>query len=331
MNIPKDIYNTYKLACRGESNVLITGDTGTGKTFLAREIHQNSARRGGPFITINLATLHEGTLESELFGHEKGAFTGAESKRKGRLELAHGGTVFLDEVGELTPRLQARLLEFLQTKTVSPLGSNGEVRLDVRVIAATHRNLAAGFKKGEFREDLFHRLRVITICLKPLRARMDELDGWVNHFLEEFDGNSKKRLSRISREVLSKFETYPWPGNIRELRNVLEYAMLSCEDGEVVLSDLPSWLILEEESLPADPLLGIAEVPLTLEFKKTLESFEKDYLQRLLFRFGGKVSRTARAIGVNKTTLFRKVRALNLSLACGVSSGPTGEPTGAAR
>jgi len=318
MNIPEDLSKLFKIACQSDTTVLLTGRTGTGKTSLARQIHNHSKRRSGPFVSVNLATLHEGVLESELFGHERGAFTGAERKRNGRLELAEGGTVFLDEVGELSPRMQARLLEFLQSRTVSPVGSNREVQLNVRVIAATHKNLTQAVTKGDFREDLFHRLRVISISLKPLRERSDEFDSLIHTCLQEVCSVSGRSILRLSEAVAEKFETYEWPGNIRELRNVLEFATLSCDGSEIGLDDLPLWLQQTSSSVQDDiikdsAVLGVAEVPLTLNFQATLERFEKEYLQRALSRNGGRVNRTARQIGINKATLIRRIRAYALA------------------
>jgi DNA-binding NtrC family response regulator len=319
MDIPKNLLNLFNIASNSESTVLITGETGTGKTFLAKQIHDRSKRKGKPFVTVNLASLHEGTLESELFGHERGAFTGAEQKRVGRLELAQGGTVFLDEVGELSPRLQARLLEFLQNRKIAPVGSARDLRLDVRVIAATHRNLAEAVTRGQFREDLFHRLRVVAIPLKSLRERQGEFDSILHFCLKELCEQSGKSILKLSPAVAEHLEAYHWPGNVRELRNVLEYAVLASEDGEIQIKNLPAWLLLDQQSLivPTSndfPTLGTFEVPLTLDYRGTFERFEKEYLQRALSRNGGRVNRTARQIGINKTTLIRRIRAYRLGI-----------------
>jgi DNA-binding NtrC family response regulator len=266
---------------------------------------------------VNLASLHEGTFESELFGHERGAFTGADYRRVGKLEAAQGGTVFLDEVGELSPRLQARLLEFLQSRTLSPLGSNREVRLDVRVIAATNRNLAASVAKGEFREDLFHRLRVISIELKSLNERCDEFGDLVHKVLQDVCAANGKSVLRISPSVAEAFERYSWPGNLRELRNVLEYAVLASENGEIETSHLPAWF-------GEDPLaqLKCAEKTsedqaihafLGLDYPSAIEGFERLYLETQLEKRLWRINRTAREIGLNKTTLLRRIRSHGLS------------------
>ena len=317
MKMCKDFKKVFKMACESHSTVLITGATGTGKSSLARQIHEEGLRKDKPFILVNLASLHEGTLESELFGHERGAFTGADRKRIGKLELAQGGTVFLDEVGDLSPKLQARLLEFLQSRTLSPVGSNRSYELDVRIIAATHRDLGQAVVKGEFRADLYHRLRVIPIVLKSLQERSHDFDEIVHMSLREFSLKHSKFIKGLSSGVAERLETYSWPGNIRELRNLLEYAVMATEGPEVTLESLPSWLF-QETSLEkmglvlSAPSLGTAEIALTFDYRDTLARFEKDYLQRALNRHGGRVSRTAHQIGLNKTTLLRRLRAYGL-------------------
>ena len=318
MKIPKNLEMVFEMACRSDATVLINGATGTGKTSLAREIHDRGARRGRPFVVINLACIHEGTLESELFGHEKGAFTGADRRRIGKLEAAQGGTVFLDEVGELPPRLQARLLDFLQSKTICPVGGNRDVHLDVRVIAATHRNLEQSVRRNEFREDLFHRLRVVPIPIKSLRERNEEFEGILNVCLVEIASREGRLSLTLSGDAYEKLTNYPWPGNIRELRNVLEFAVLASKGPEITPADLPSWFLKALESEPEiDPkvaVLGIAEVPLTLDFHRTFARFEKNYLGLALGRYGGKVSLTARKIGISKTTLLRRIRAYSIQI-----------------
>jgi DNA-binding NtrC family response regulator len=313
----------FEIACRSDANVLIAGPTGSGKTMLARRIHEQSKRKSKPFISVNVATLHEGTFESELFGHERGAFTGADQRRQGRLEAAQGGTVFLDEVGELSPKLQARLLEFLQSKTICPVGGSREIRLDVRVITATHRNLPKAVACGEFREDLFHRLRVISFQLKSLMERADEFDAILHGCLEEVCINAGKSILRISEAVAAKMESYSWPGNFRELRNVLEFAVLASSGQEIMLSDLPQWFIEEHQKkyevddriTEGARLLGVAQLPLTLDYYGTTSRFEKEYLERALRLFGGRVNLTARKIGMNKTTLIRRMRAYGIRVA----------------
>jgi len=314
-----DVQRLSTLASRGGATVLITGPTGSGKTCLARSIHGQSTRRGKPFVTVNLASLHEGTFESELFGHERGAFTGADYRRVGKLEAAQGGTVFLDEVGELSPRLQARLLEFLQSRTISPLGSNREIRLDVRVIAATNKNLAASVAKGEFREDLFHRLRVISIELRSLNERGEEFGDLVHSVLSDVCAASGKSILRLSRSVAERLEHYTWPGNLRELRNVLEFAVLAADETTIEESHLPAWF--GEDSIAR---LRCAENDLSermiqsfvgLDYALAIERFERLYLESALEKRLWRINRTAREIGLNKTTLLRRMKAYGLSSA----------------
>jgi transcriptional regulator with PAS, ATPase and Fis domain len=344
MGVSRDQFKLFELASRGESTVLLTGETGTGKTYLAKKIHDSSRRALKPFVVVNLATLHGGTLESELFGHERGSFTGADSRRVGKLEMAQGGTVFLDEVGELSLSLQARLLEFLQFRTISPVGSNRVIQLDVRVIAATHRDLEKAVQKGVFREDLFHRLRVISIPMKSLRCRLGEFNELLTSTLEEFSRSSGRAVRGISGEVAEIFQNYAWPGNFRELRNVIEYGVQSAEGMEIQVHDLPLWLLeavnavglsesseravirpqpsvwgLDEYSSGAlepkgslVPDLGVLSLPLVLNYRLSKIQFEKEFLKRALVKNGGRINQTARQIGVNKSTLIRRMQHLGL-------------------
>ena len=301
------------IARQSECNVLICGATGTGKSVLAREIHDTGKKAGRPFVVINLATLHEGTIESELFGHERGSFTGADSKRVGRLESANGGTVFLDEIGELPLRLQARLLDFMQSKRITPVGSSREVRLDVRIIAATHRDLEKGIRNGAFREDLFHRLRVVSIFLRPLLERAEHFDQILHACIEAVARETSRTITGISDEVACAFEAYAWPGNLRELRHVLEYAILASPSERIEADDLPHWFKKAAQAQPvelaaAEAKLGVAEVPLSLDFHESVSRFEKEFLSRAIARYRGRINLTARKTGIGKATLIRRLR-----------------------
>jgi two-component system response regulator HydG len=311
--------NLFKIAQRSDATVLITGPTGVGKTRLAKKIHDESSRRTKPFVTVNLASMHEGTIESELFGHERGAFTGADQRRMGKLEAAQGGTVFLDEIGELSLKLQARLLEFLQSKQISPVGSNREIKLNVRVIVATHRDLEASVRAGTFREDLFHRLRVIPLKLKPLSERSDEFDEIVHQSLAELCGAAGRTVLRISESVAEELERYSWPGNLRELRNVLEFTVHASEGEVITLADLPPWFQTgfrsEQESVldEDDRYFGVAEMPFNLSYERSMKHFEKEFLKKALKRFRGRINHTARQVGMSKGTLIRRLRAHEIS------------------
>jgi two-component system nitrogen regulation response regulator NtrX len=305
-----------ELAASCDADVLILGQTGTGKSSLAKVIHQKSARKGRPFVTVNLASLHEGTLESELFGHERGAYTGADQRRIGKFELAQGGTLFLDEVGELSLRLQARILEVLQSRTFTPVGSNREVKLDVRIISATHRDLEKGIFQNEFREDLLHRLRVLTIELPSLRDQATDFDQILHGVIEEMSARYDKRVLHLDEGVAHVLENYRWPGNFRELRNVIESSIVSLKGTRFGIEHLPKWFLRAiagaTPSLPRGELLKVAELSLTLNYQETADHFEKVYFTNALVRFGGRINLTARKIGINKSTLIRKVKHLGI-------------------
>lgn len=306
----------YKLSCSSDLTVLITGPTGVGKSWLAERIHQNSPRAHKPFITVNLAALHEGTLESELFGHERGAFTGADKKRVGWLELADGGTVFLDEIGELPTRLQARLLEFLQSRTLSPVGGSQARKVDVRVIAATNRELECAVKNGLFREDLYHRLRVVELCLKPLRDRADEFDSLVHNFIQSECKKINRSVLRISKEVAEDIERYDWPGNVRELQNAFAYAVRACDGTELRREHLPPWLQAgSAKALVPGLKIGEDSFGIREDYHGVMSDFERCYLREMLKRNRGRINQTARRIGLNKSTLIRRLRAYTLPAA----------------
>ncbi|OFZ79749.1 MAG: hypothetical protein A3K03_08290 [Bdellovibrionales bacterium RIFOXYD1_FULL_44_7] len=311
MKISDDLKPKIELAGRSDATVLLTGASGSGKSAIAREIHNRSRRRDRNFISVNLATLHEGTIESEFFGHEKGSFTGADQRRTGLLELGHGGTVFLDEITELPVRLQGRLLEFLQSRNIKPVGGNRETQLDVRVIAATNRNIVSCVRKGEFREDLFHRLRVIEIKMKSLIDRADEFDELLHNCLEEICEKHQRTILKLDEVVAEKLEAHSWPGNFRELQNVLEYAVLSCSSSTIREENLPDWFgenIKKYSCMSSDS----NDAFLDLDYHSAIADFEKKYLQNQLSRFQGRINKTAKRIGLNKTTLIRRIRAYDL-------------------
>lgn len=323
MNQVEEVFTaTVALAKRCDASLLILGQTGTGKSTLARKIHDEGSRSSGPFVNMNLASLHDETMESTLFGHERGAFTGADRTRVGRLELADHGTLFLDEIGELPLALQSRLLEFLQTKVVTPLGSNRERQVDVRVICATNRDLKADVRAGKFREDLYHRIRVLGIELGSLESFDDEEFSQVIHStLERICAKNGAKVMRIEKEVAELFECYSWPGNFRELENVLEVAVLTSLDRVIKFGDLPPWFI---ESVNAEPsfrldhdvvireerkpggVLASAEVPVSQSYLKTMEKFESAVLKYFILRNGGNLARAARETGLSKATFYRK-------------------------
>lgn len=311
-----------ELARKSEAAVLITGATGTGKSTLAEEIHRTGTRSSAPFVTVNLASLHEATMEATLFGHVRGAFTGADRSRVGRFELAEGGTLFLDEIAELSSSLQARLLEFLQSKTVTPLGSNQERKLDVRVICATNRELEREVRDGKFREDLYHRIRVLHLALPALSdVEGEALSAAVHTALASVCVKTQIIIHRITKEVAELFECYFWPGNFRELENVLEISVLSARDSTLQIEDLPAWFVERARTSPAfrlsaevlirserrnRELVATADVPLGKSYKKTLRRFESAVIGYFIDRHQGNLARAARESGLSRATFYRK-------------------------
>jgi DNA-binding NtrC family response regulator len=282
-------------AAQSEATVLVTGETGTGKELVARLIHQASPRAAGPFVRVSCAALAEGVLESELFGHEQGAFTGAHKLRRGRFELAHGGTIFLDEIGDISPKLQASLLRVLQERELDRVGGSTPIPVDVRVVAATHRDLARRAREGAFREDLYYRLNVVPIRMPPLRERREDIAPLVAHFLERF-GHRAGRAVTASPAVLERLRAYSWPGNVRELENMVQRAVVLAEGPELTPEDF-SFSIDAPEAAPEAATVR-EQVRLT----------EAEELRRLLLEHGGNFSRVARALDVPRTTIVSRAK-----------------------
>lgn len=306
----QSIEKIIQLAGRNPLSVLITGPTGAGKSTLAKRIHQLSPRASKPFVTINFASLYEGTLESEIFGHEKGAFTGADQKKLGLLEQAHGGTVFLDEIGELQPKLQQRLLQFLHEKTILPVGGTQPKQLDVRVIAATNKNLEQEVREKKFREDLFYRLNVIPIELPKISENPLFFGESVHLILEKICSRKKVSIQKLSSEFAHALEAYSWPGNYRELENVLEYAVAASQEGVLALEHLPPGFA-KAAFLPLDesiaPVIGQSVVQFTSNYMESLEKFEKEYLQCAYLSNSKKINQMSEKIGMSKVTLLKKL------------------------
>jgi DNA-binding NtrC family response regulator len=302
------------------SPVLVLGESGTGKELVAREIHRRSARSGGPFVAVNCAALSEGVLESELFGHEKGAFTGAMTGRKGRFELADGGTLFLDEIGELPAAVQVKLLRVLQDTEFERVGGNKTIRVDTRIVAATHKDLKKAIPKGEFREDLYYRLNVISIELPPLRDRREDIPALAEHFLARY-ARELAKPARMSAEVLDRLIHYRWPGNIRELQNVLERAVVLCEGEQLTVADLPRE-ILEPAGTPApEPAPSAALVEATepgspehpTDLTARLDALEKAIILEALQKFRWNQTKVAAALGLKRSSLQYKMKKHGLS------------------
>ena len=301
----------YKLVARvapGRSTVLVQGESGTGKELVARAIHYNGPRAAQPFQAVDCGSLAETLLESELFGHVKGAFTGAVTTKRGLLEEAHGGTCFLDEVGDVGPNPQARILRFLQEHEIKPVGGTESRKVDVRVIAATNKDLEGLVKAGRFREDLFYRLNVVTIRLPPLRERREDIPVLAEHFLRKYAAENGKAVSQIAPESLAILQAYAWPGNVRELENIIERAVALTTSPILVPDDLPHRL-MEHRAKPA-PASGF----------QTLEEMERAHLLRALQEAGGNKKRAAQLLGIGRRTLYRMAERHGIKL-----SGPEEE------
>ncbi|MCB9880849.1 MAG: sigma-54-dependent Fis family transcriptional regulator [Planctomycetes bacterium] len=301
-------------ACSSDIAVLITGPTGIGKTLAARVIHDQSARSSGPFITVACASLPESLLEAELFGHEKGAFTGALERREGHLERAHGGTLFLDEIGEIPLQVQVKLLRFLDERTLTRLGGRQDLTVDVRVVAATNQNLDEAARRGEFREDLLYRLRVLEVRLPALVERISDLPSLCSHMLTNL---ARENELTLSSEALEALRGHDWPGNVRELRNVLEHAATVCSGTMILRSHLPEHLrALRASSLSR----GASDLGAALrewlderlaggaDYQALHDELEKRLLAELLPRYEGKPTLLARALGMNRSTLRKKLQ-----------------------
>jgi two-component system response regulator AtoC len=292
-----------KIATSPASTVLLTGESGTGKDLAAKVIHYASDRSGHPFMNITCSALPEALLESELFGHERGAFTGADRQKRGLLESADGGTVFLDEIGEIVPALQAKLLRFLEEKTFKRVGGSTDLRVDVRVIAATNRNLDDEVRAGRFREDLFYRLNVLPITLPPLRQRPEDIPLLINYFVDVYNQEFRKKIQRVAPEAINRLRTYGWPGNIRELRNAVERAMLLVEGDELTAEQFPM-------TQSAGPRLSErVELPAT---GIDLEQLERSLVVQALERSSWNQTRAAALLGLNRDQIRYRIEKFKL-------------------
>ena len=287
------VIEIIKVVAKSNATVLITGESGTGKELVARAIHAQSHRSSKPFIAVSCAALPESLLESELFGHEKGSFTGAYAQKKGKFEFADGGTLFLDEIGEMSANIQVHLLRVLEEKEFSRVGGNEPVKVDVRVISATNKDLKQAIEKQEFREDLYYRLNVVNIELPPLRDRREDVPLLAEHFLSKFAMENRKDISGFSPEAVEFLLDYSWPGNVRELENAIERAVILARDSLITIDDLP------RENLSS----AYSAAP-----KKNLKEVEEEHILNVLRKTGGNYSEAARILGISRMTLYNKAK-----------------------
>ncbi|MDX9715305.1 MAG: sigma 54-interacting transcriptional regulator [Dissulfurispiraceae bacterium] len=284
------------------STVLILGETGTGKELTARTIHSLSPRNSGPFVAVNCGALPETLLESELFGYKAGAFTGAARNKPGRFDIARGGTIFLDEIGEMSPAMQVKLLRVLQERTYEPLGSTKTETADVRIVAATNRDLADQVRLGLFREDLYYRINVVRIELPPLKNRKEDLPLLVDHFIARFNRLFERSVKGIEPEALSLLMAYDWPGNIRELENVIERSFILCNDCQITIAHLPAEITAISKSSTAGSIRSVHDI------------FDAQAIKAALQRNAFNREAAAKELGIHKTTLFRKIKKLGIVL-----------------
>ena len=301
-----EIFETIKRVAPTTTTILITGETGTGKELIARAIHRNSPRKNNPFIKINCAAIPESLMESELFGYEKGAFTGAATKKQGRFELAHKGTLFLDEVGELPKDMQVKLLQVIQEQEFERVGGLQTIKVDVRLITATNRNLFEDVKDGRFREDLYYRLNVIPAHLPPLRERKEDIPVLIGFFIEKFNKKLDRSVKYIDEKVTNLLIQYAWPGNIRELENLVERMILMARGDTIVFADLPSELKTTIESDSTGPS-GIRQKPFKDIMKNHMEDIEKQMIISVLEECGNNVTRAAKQLGLSRKGLQLKM------------------------
>jgi len=293
----RKIYDLIDIISQASSTVLIQGETGTGKDLIARAIHYNSPRRDYPFVKVSCAALPETLLESEFFGHKRGAFTGAMKDKPGRFSRAHRGTIFLDEVGEIPVGIQAKLLRVLEEQEFEPLGSTESVKVDVRIIAATNRNLKEAVGEGKFREDLYYRLNVVAITISPLRDRSDDIPLLISHFIQQYNERMGKKVESVSQEAMDLLLDYNWPGNVRQLEHAIEHAFVHCRSEVIEMKHLPAEIQSEAEGAPGTPTKHYS-----------LEDAERRTILEALHAHRWEKEKTSRALGISRSTLWRKMR-----------------------
>lgn len=308
----REIFDLINRLSHVDTTVLIRGENGTGKELVARAIHFSSPRKDGEFVAINCGAIPENLMESEFFGHERGAFTGANERKIGKFQLASKGTIFLDEVAELRPEMQVKLLRVLQERRFVPVGGNREVATNTRVVAATNRNLEKMIEDGTFREDLFYRLNVMPIFLPPLRERLDDLEDLISYFVRKFNRKLSRQVSGFSTEALNILRNYRWPGNIRELENIIERAFIVETGNTIELSGLPDNVKQMAQSQVAFDLPGSYTGP--LDFDKFKEETEKEFIVQALKANRGRINQTVAQAGIPKNTLLRKIKKYNINV-----------------
>ncbi len=321
----KKIFSVIDRLARVDTAVLIRGESGTGKELVAQSLHYNGPRKDNRFVAVNCSAIPESLMESEFFGHEKGAFTGADSRKIGKFQYAEGGTLFLDEIGEIPPSMQVKLLRVLQEKKFTPVGSNREIEMNVRIVAATNRNLESMIKDNSFREDLFYRLNVLPIVLPPLRDRKNDIEALCRYFIDRFNQRYQKQIKGFNDDALNLLKSHRWPGNIRELENVMEHSFVLETSDQISVESLPEKIrgLETTEANQYSAMLSLSDtgaVPMNdgellsfklnvqkFDFQASKEEFEKQFLIGALKAFRGKINQTAIHANIPKKTLLRKL------------------------
>ena len=303
------VFQTIEKVADTDSTIMILGESGTGKELVARALHYNSSRAKGPMVPVNCAAIPSELLESELFGHEKGAFTNAIRTRIGRFELAHGGTIFLDEIGDMDPVLQSKLLRVLQDRAFERIGGTRTIHVDIRVITATHRNLKKAVEDGHFREDLYYRLNVIPIEIPPLREHKSDIPLLVHHFIDQFNKSKKRNIQGLEEEALKRLKDYDWPGNIRELENMIERIAILTNNEVITLSDLPERI---QAIAPQDQVLPLEIPEEGIFLDSAVNEFERKLILQALIKTGWVKNKAAQLLNLNRTTLIEKIKRQNL-------------------
>jgi len=303
----RKLQETIKLLGDSDSTVLISGESGSGKEILAKELHKSGTRSRKPLVSINCGAIPEELLESELFGHVKGAFTGAIRSRPGRFEIANGGTIFLDEIGDMSPKLQVKLLRVLQERCFEPVGSQQSIEVNVRVIAATHRDLEEEIEHGRFREDLYYRLNVIPLTLAPLRERGEDIILLAEHFIQRFNKDKDAEITDISDDAKRAMLNYTWPGNVRELQNLIERVTTLKRQGILEIEDLPSRMISDKDRMLQSFQMDVKTAS-SIDLKATVDEFESHLILSALQRFDWNKNRAANFLAMNRTTLVEKIK-----------------------
>lgn len=309
----KEVFNLIYRLCKVDTTVLVRGENGTGKELVARAIHFNSPRKSGSFVAINCGAIPESLMESELFGHEKGAFTGAVERKIGKFQMANNGTLFLDEIGELKPDMQVKLLRVLQERKFTPVGGTREVKTTTRIIAATNRNLEKMMEEGTFREDLFYRLNVMPIFLPPLRERTDDIEALIQNFIKKFSKQHGRVINGVTPEALNLLKAYRWPGNIRELENVIERSFIVENSNLITMESLPDSLkVTKKEN--SEKAANVTAYSGPLDFDTFKEGMEKEFIVSALKANNGRINQTVALANIPKNTLLRKIRKYGINV-----------------